>query len=52
MKYLIIGAIVALLGIVLLRNDVAALKYLGIVIMLIGGGIGLKGRRALDKDKA
>ncbi len=46
MIYLIIGTIISLAGVgfILLKNSL-----LGIILLLIGVSIGLKGRRELDK---
>jgi hypothetical protein len=49
MNYLIIGAIVCLAGVGLMMQGKSVLGLLGIIIFLIGGSIGLKGRRKLDR---
>ena len=48
MVYLIIGTIIALVGIGLMT---VKYKLIGLIIMLIGGSFLLKGRRELDKLK-
>jgi uncharacterized membrane protein AbrB (regulator of aidB expression) len=47
MKYLIIGAIVCLLGIGLMQIDQG---LIGIIVLLIGAAIGFKGRRKINND--
>ena len=46
MKYLVIGTIVSLIGLGLIANKV---NVIGIIILIIGIAIGLKGRDKLDK---
>ena len=46
MVYLFVGTIVCLTGLGLMLNG---FSFIGIIIVLIGGAIGLKGRRRLDK---
>ena len=48
MGYLIVGTIITLTGVGLM---VSGFKPFGIVLVLIGAAIGLKGRRELDKFK-
>jgi hypothetical protein len=50
MIYLIIGVIIFLIGFGIARADVTGgIKLLGVIVSIIGGAIGLKGRRELDK---
>jgi len=49
MNYLIIGAIVCLAGVGLMMQGSSVLGLFGVIVFLIGGYIGLKGRRKLDK---
>jgi len=46
MIYLIIGTIISLTGVGLI---ISKISLLGIILLLIGASIGLKGRRDLDK---
>lgn len=46
MIYLIIGTITSLAGIVLLVNK---MSLLGILLLIVGVAVGLKGRRDIDK---
>ena len=48
MGYLIIGAILSLAGVGLMMQGNSLLCILGITVFLIGGAIGLKGRRKID----
>jgi len=48
MKYLIMGAIIALSGIGLIQIDY---NLIGIIVMIAGLAIGLKGCRELDESK-
>ena len=49
MVYLIVGTIITLTGIGLMMNKDGLIGFLGIIVFLIGGAIGLKGRRSFDK---
>ena len=49
MNYLIIGTILALTGVGLMMQKNTLLGLLGIIVFIMGGYLGLKGRRELDK---
>jgi hypothetical protein len=49
MVYLIVGTIITLSGIGLMMNKDSLIGFLGIIVFLVGGAIGLKGRKTLDK---
>lgn len=46
MIYLIIGTIISFIGVGFILLNI---KFLGIILLLIGVSLGLKGRRELDK---
>jgi hypothetical protein len=46
MIYLIIGAIISLIGVGFILSK---FNFLGIILLLIGVSFGLKGRRKIDK---
>jgi hypothetical protein len=46
MVYLFVATIISLTGVGLMMSG---FTFIGIILVLIGGGIGLKGRRSLDK---
>lgn len=48
MKYLIIGAILSLAGVWVIANKNI---LVGIIVLLLGAAIGLKGRQNIDKNK-
>jgi len=50
MGFLIIGAILSLAGVGLMMQGNSLLGILGIFVFLLGGAIGLKGHRKIDKN--
>ena len=41
MNFLIVGAIITLTGTFLMTRDIASVKFIGMIIFIIGGAIGL-----------
>ena len=49
MNYLIAGTIVILTGTFLMTRDVTIVKFIGMIVFIIGAFLGIKGRNELDK---